>query len=287
LRILVTGATGFVGRTLVPLLLARGHAVVAVGRRGPVVEDGLQWREADLTSPDWERVLPETADAVVALAQSRRYREFPEGARDVFTVNVDAVSRLLDWARRTGVGRFVLGSSGNVYGPAAPSPVSEDTPLDPGDHYARTRVMAEGLLRSYAPPLRGVAIRFFTIYGPGQTGMLVPDIISRVRDGRPVVLAGGTGPRLSPLFVEDAAAALTALVETEASGFSVYDSAGPTIVTLRDLATIIGEVLGRAPVFEDASGTARGVFSRATALHAQFPGLVRTDLRAGIRLTCG
>ena len=62
------------------------------------------------------------------LAQSPRYRDFPEGALDVFEVNVGSTQRLLDWACRQGVKRFIYASSGGVYGHGE-APFEEDVPI--------------------------------------------------------------------------------------------------------------------------------------------------------------
>src|SRR5215213_4375742 len=102
-RLLVTGVTGFTGSALVRALAERGETVYALHRPGGAPLErlkGVELVEQDLSSPLGEG-LPEV-DAVVHLAQSRRYREFPEGAADVFEVNASATARLLDWARLVG-----------------------------------------------------------------------------------------------------------------------------------------------------------------------------------------
>ena len=83
-------------------------------------------------------------------------------------MNVRSTQLLLDYACRVGTGRFVLASSGSVYG-GSPSPLREDAPRLPLDAYARSKSEAETLLEQ-APPGLGCALRLFAPYRPGQTG---------------------------------------------------------------------------------------------------------------------
>jgi len=125
-RILVTGGTGFIGRHLIAELRKR-HEIVALTRSEPPedVLDGVDWREQDLRDP--LRGFPDRVDGIVHLAQSPRYKEFPDGAEDVYAVNVQSTFRLLEWARTASASSFILVSTGGLY-PFSDEPVSEDGP---------------------------------------------------------------------------------------------------------------------------------------------------------------
>ena len=165
MKILVSGATGFVASHLIPALVAAGHDVVAVGHeRARIAGDGAapSWI---LAAPDWP-ALPDV-DAVVHLAQANV--PFPDGADALFAVNVAATQRLLEHARRTGARRFVLASSGSVYG-ASPAPLTETSPLAAHDFYSATKVAAERLTQAYESHLETAILRLFVPYGPGRCG---------------------------------------------------------------------------------------------------------------------
>src|SRR3954469_3026719 len=100
MRVPVTGANGFIGSHLLPELTAR-QEVIALTRSGPPpeAEPLVDWVVQDLAEPLMERKLPARIDAVVHLAQSARYKEFPDGAADVYAVNVHSTFQLLEWAR--------------------------------------------------------------------------------------------------------------------------------------------------------------------------------------------
>jgi len=245
-RILVPGADGLIGSALVDALAGTADVYALSRRPTPAVDDLAHLVPCDLARPGFTESLPEGVDTVVHLAQSRRYREFPEGAPDVFAVNVASTAALLDWARRTGVARFVLGSSGGIQRLRADRDVDEASPLD---FYLASKQAAELLSAAYGAALTVVVLRFFFVYGPAQRpSMLLPRLVRSVALGDPVVLEGEDGMRCNPLHVDDAVRAISraALLDAGAS----MDVAGPDTWSLRRIAERIGAGLGRTPVFK-------------------------------------
>jgi UDP-glucose 4-epimerase len=245
---LVTGATGFLGQALLPRLADRGK-VFALHRSGssPTDASGVTWIEQDLSEP-LSDALPTELDAVVHLAQSDRYADFPAGAVDVFEVNANSTVRLLDYARQAGAGTFVLTSTGAVYAPGD-RPVGEDDTPAPPNFYAASKLAAEEAAVAFRGLLRTHVLRPFFIYGAGQQdGRFLPGIVARVRAGTPVSLAGTDGIRLNPIHVDDAADVV--LRSLELAEPATLNMAGPEPVSIREIAEIVGEVLGCEPTFE-------------------------------------
>jgi len=247
MTVVVTGGTGFLGAAVIELLGARGDEVVALVRPGaaPADSPGVRWVEQDLAAP-LGAALPERADAVVHLAQSRRYREFPEGVLDVQAVNVTMTVELLDYARRAGAQTFVYASSGAIYA-SGPEPVRETDMPRPGNFYAASKLAGELAVEPFRALLRAHILRFFFIYGPGQRNMFIPGVLGRIRDGGDVTLAGDDGIRVNPVYVGDAARAVSATLELAEP--ATLNIAGPDVVSLRQIAQTGGRLLGREPSF--------------------------------------
>jgi UDP-glucose 4-epimerase len=244
---LVTGATGFVGHALLPRLAERDE-VVALGRRAPNTTENVSWVPQDLTNALDESALPERVDAVIHLAQSERYRDFPDGAGDMMEVNVAATVRLLDYCHRAGGTSFVLASTGAIYSPG-PRPVSEEDPPRPADFYAASKLAAEQIATPYRALLRVQIVRPFFVYGPGQqAGRFIPGLLARIGAGEPVRLAGDDGIRLNPIYIDDAVELLLRVLELETS--ETLNMAGPGVHSIREIAEMIAAEAGANPSFD-------------------------------------
>jgi nucleoside-diphosphate-sugar epimerase len=251
MRVLISGAAGFVGPRLVERLAER-HEVVALSHR-PVTgapRVGVRRIVVDLNGPLDLTRLPETVDAVVHLAQANV--PFPEQANALFTVNAGGAQQLLDYARRAGAQTFVTASSGDVYGERM-GPCHEDDLLQPGSFYGVTKYASELMVRAYAPYLRPCILRLFQPYGPGQQNRLVPRLAERIGQGQVVFLNEGDHPRVSPTYVDDVVTAFERAIEGTAP--ITANVAGDERVSFRELAEAIGRVLDRPVRFEPSGRT--------------------------------
>lgn len=246
--VLVTGASGFIGAVLARRLEARSLTVIRAVR----TVRGAGEIALDLSWPGGV-VFPESVEAVAHLAQSRAYRQFPEDSTEMFDVNVAGTFALLQAAARTGVRRFCLVSSGTVYEPFE-GPLIETAAIAPRSFLGASKAAAEIVARPFGTLMDVSILRLFTPYGPGQVGRMVPDLIGRIRDGRAVTLAGGEGGlRFAPTYVDDVCDTIAASLAEGWTG--VLNVATPEVLDLRRAASIIGEVIGRVPVFEAGPGS--------------------------------
>lgn len=286
MRVLVTGATGFVAAHLVPVLASRGDTVFALGHHGTGLErfapiDGVRTVVADLRVRDVAAVLPEAIDAVVHLAQANV--PFPDGAADLWEVNAGSTARLLEWARRAGAHAFVLASTGSVYG-TGDRPWREGDPTAGDGAYPATKVAAERILAAYAPYMATVALRLFAPYGPGQRARMVPGIVGRVRNGTPVSLREGGRPRVNPIYIDDLVGVVSDA--TQLTGDHVINVGGDEVLSIAEIASHAGAALGVAPVFEEAPGTTGGdTVGDVTRMAQVFgPGRAKTSFAEGVAL---
>jgi UDP-glucose 4-epimerase len=245
-RIVLTGATGFIGSHLVPSLADR-HEVIAIVRDEEVDVPGATCVYHDLREPLTAARLPSAVDAVVHLAQSRRYREFPAGAEDVFSLNVRATFELLDYARAAGAERFVFTSTGGVYGHGEEEFV-EDDDVNPINFYLASKHAAETLIGPYTSELHAIVLRPFFVYGPGQGPMLVSSLARRVLAGEPVTIDGDPGIRVNPLYVDDAVAVLERSLVHD--GSLLCNVAGEEVVDLTGLVGRVARIANVSPIVE-------------------------------------
>jgi UDP-glucose 4-epimerase len=281
-RLLVTGATGFVGRRLIEHLAGR-HELYAVARRPPPVAlaESATWIEHDLRAFDAE-ALPSRIDGVIHLAQSPHYRDFPDGAPDVFAVNVASTFGLLEYARQARARAFVLASTGGVYDYRR-HPIREaDEEPRPTTFYFRSKRCAELAAEAYAELFAVIVFRFFFVYGPGQTRMLIPTLIDKVASGQEVVVDGDPGLRINPIHVDDAVRAFAPALEAGIS--STINVAGTECVTITELVLSIAELLRRAPLLGNNEAQPPGDLVADIDRLGELLGVVpRISLRDGLR----
>jgi len=251
-NIVITGATGLLGSYLLPLLTA-DNDVWAISQNPPEGDSSVSWIRYDLSGElDGLRDhLPEQIDAVVHLAQSPHFREFPQRAGHVFQVNVASTQFLLQEAAERGCRHFVNASTGGVYDSAA-TPFVEDDVRVTGKtigFYPASKQCGELLVNAYGGLFNVVNLRFFFIYGRGQSeSMLIPRLVHSVQNGLPITLQGNDGLSLNPVHASDASKAVIAALELE--GTHSLNVAGEDVVTLRKVGELIGISLGKTPEFD-------------------------------------
>ncbi len=282
--ILVTGANGLLGRATLTWL-GPARRVYALTRKPPrqplppnatVLVHDLQRRD--------DPPLPEAPDTIIHLAQSPRYHEFPDGATEVFDVNAGSTQRLLDWGYRNGVRRFIYASTGGLYGHGEHA-FREDAPVGGGaalGHYFVSKRCGELLAQSYAQQMIVIVLRLFFAYGPGQSKtMLMSRLIDRVIHRQSIVLQGQHGFRLNPIYASDAAAAIGTAASLEES--ETINVAGMQVVTLREIATTIGDLVGRAPQFETRPGEPAKHLIGCTDKMQHLLGTPKVGIKVGLR----
>ncbi len=251
-NILLTGANGLLGSYLVPLLSDANH-VWAISRQNQSSgNSNVTWIACDL-SESLECIndlLPEKIDAVIHLAQSSFFRDFPQRAQHIFDVNVSSTMFLLEQARLRNCKSFINASSGSVY--ANSTNVLKESNLFISDNnydlYPASKLCSELLVNSYRSLFNIVNLRFFFIYGRGQDeSMLIPRLINSVKRGNQITLQGNDGLLLNPVHASDAAMAVKRALDL--NGAHTFNIAGNEIFSLRKVGDIIGDILGIEPVF--------------------------------------
>lgn len=282
MKLLVTGATGLLGDYFIRVNRNQNRITALVRETPQRPIPGVIYIKWDLTTAVEEDLPHGQFDAVVHLAQSRKHRDFPLSADETLRTNLFSTGTLLEFARKQKIPRFVLASTGGLYAPLMHA-LEESDPLEAPMNlslYFATKLGAEALVGAYRTLLHVSVMRIFFMYGTGQdTGQLIPRLIDSVKEGRPILLGGHDGFRLNPIHVTDAANSLLTMLRSPVAG--VFNVAGSEVVSLRELCNVIGEVVGREPVFEHVAA-GRDLVADISELGA-LGVLPSTSLRTGLR----
>jgi len=252
MKVLVTGATGFAGRALVPALLAAGWDVRATGRNAanPPQFDSptFNFVPADLAKFNEWPALVEGMDAVVHLAaRAHVMHDSSTNPLAAFrSANVIPTTQLARAAARAGVGQFLYISSIKVNGEGkGESPYSEADAPEPEDAYGLSKLEAERALRlqSAEHGLPATILRPPLIYGPGVKGNF-RRLLLLLKRGLPLPFANAHNRR-SLLFVGNFCSAVVAALERPARGERVYLLSDGEDVSVADLIGRMARALGR------------------------------------------
>jgi NADH dehydrogenase len=258
-RIFVTGATGFVGRAVVPALRARGYAVRCLVRRGSELDlrgmEAIERVEGDVLSPDTLERGMAGCDTVVHLVGI--IRENQATLTTFERVHAQGTIDVLEAAAATGVRRYLhMSALGTRPGARA--------------RYHQSKWAAEEAVR--ASPIPWTIFRPSIIYGRGDQFInLFAGLVRRY----PVVPVLGSGrQRLQPVAVEHVAEGFARAVELGATVKHAYDVGGPDAVSMVRLLDLIGVALGRGRVRK--VHVPLGVVRPATRLLHRLPGFPLT-----------
>jgi UDP-glucose 4-epimerase len=244
-RVLVTGASGFLGRAAVAALADSGYSVRASVRRlpAPAFSRGVEVvRHADFAQAvDW-RPLLEGIDTVIHLAGITR-----SGSRaEVYDrVNRQATAQLANAAAKAGIGHFIFISSIRAQsGPAADHALTEHDAPAPTDERGRSKLAAEEAVRASGVPF--TILRLVPVYGPGMTGGL--GLLLRAAASRlPLPIKDFTNRR-SLLGIDNFIAALKFVLSSPSTRGEVYVVADPGIPpAVCDVIVTLRQALGRRP----------------------------------------
>lgn len=249
LKLLVTGASGFVGGRLVEMAQEAGHATFGIGRRRLDRDD---YASVDLgrTSVDDLPGLPWQPDAVIhCAARATPYAPRRDYDRD----NVTATRTVVEWCRRLGSPRLVHVSSSSVlYRDGDQLDLTEESPVGPtfANDYARTKAESEAVVRAYDGSW--VIARPRAVFGPGDT-VLFPRIIAAAKAGRVPRLTGRAEPAVGDLvYVDNLADHLLQLAARPGLG-GVYHLTNAEPVEIQALLLEVIDRLGLQPPTREVS----------------------------------
>ncbi len=255
LKVLVTGADGFIGSHVTEALVRQGANVTALALYNSFDSHG--WlddtdsaikRELNLVRGDvrdgaFVNRLVKGHAVVFHLAALIAIPYSYSAAQSYVDTNITGTLHILEAARQWGTERVVQTSTSEVYGTAQTMPISESHPLQGQSPYSASKIgadmMAEAYARSFGVPV--VTLRPFNTFGPRQSERaIVPALIRQVLDPNcPEIMVGDTTPVRDLTFVEDTAAAFLAAGSANLEYGTAYNAGSQRSVTIAELLELI------------------------------------------------
>jgi nucleoside-diphosphate-sugar epimerase len=261
MRVVVTGAAGFIGSHLVEALVERGDEVTGIDCFFPYYDpdrkrdniyhalsnDQFKLVEEDLNACDLQALI-DGADVIYHLAGQPGVRSSWGREFDIYlSQNVLSTQKLLETAKESSTRRFVLASSSSVYGQAEHFPTRESDSPRPVSPYGVTKLAAERLCYLYGEAfgVDTICLRYFTIFGPRQRpDMAFSRFVAATLDSRPLTIIGDGRQSRDFTYVADAVAATIAAGERGTAG-RIYNVAGGCQATVLGVVEVLESLIGR------------------------------------------
>ena len=257
MKILVTGAAGFVGSHMVEKLVADGHDVRAMIHYNSAnnwgwleesqVKKSIEVVAGDIRDYDSVFAAVKGVDTIFHLAALIGIPYSYVSPMAYIKTNIEGTYNILQSARTLETSNILITSTSETYGSAQYIPMDEFHPMVGQSPYSASKIGADNLavsyFRSFATPVK--IVRPFNIYGPRQSARaIIPSIITQILDGKKEIKLGNTSPTRDFTFVKDTIAGFLAISKNEKfNGEYVNIGMGEEISVL-DLVNLISELIG-------------------------------------------
>jgi UDP-glucuronate 4-epimerase len=266
MKVLITGAAGFIGSHLSERLLDDGLMVVGLDNfddfydpqikrqniKGCLKNKNFQLVEADIRdSAAMDKTVGGGVEIIVHLAARAGVRPSIEKPLLYADVNINGTMVLLEAAKKHKVNKFIFGSSSSVYGNNKKVPFSEDDNVDfPISPYAATKKAGELICHTYHH-LYGISItplRFFTVYGPRQRpDLAIHKFAKLIEQGKPIPVYGDGSMMRDFTYIDDIIDGIVAAMN-KCTGFSIYNLGESRPISVNDLIAEIEKALSKKAV---------------------------------------
>jgi UDP-glucuronate 4-epimerase len=303
----ITGGAGFIGSNLVRTLISQNPSIsiTVIDNFDPFyssdikklnIKDfegrpGFQLLKSDLATTSGKQLselIKDPVDVIVHLAAKAGVRPSIEDPVGYQQANVIGLQNMLDFAREKNIRQFVFASSSSVYGVNDHYPWKEDEQLMPISPYASTKLSGEMLGHVYHKlfGIRFLALRFFTVYGPGQRpDLAIHKFTKAILKNKPITMYGDGSTSRDYTFVNDTVQGIIGAINYDKSDFEVVNLGNNYTVSLKELISAIEDTVGKKAVIEqypDQPGDVPKTFADVHKAKKLFNYNPQTQLKEGL-----
>ena len=307
MKILVTGADGFIGSHLTEELVRRGHSVRAfvhynsfnswgwLDHSPKELRDNLDVFAGDIRDPHGVHQAMKGCDTVMHLAALIAIPYSYHSPDTYVDTNIKGTLNILQAVRELGVCKLIHTSTSEVYGTACFVPITEEHPLQGQSPYSATKIAADQLAMSFycsfATPV--AIIRPFNTYGPRQSARaVIPTVITQIAAGHRKIRLGALHPTRDFNYVMDTVEGFIAVAESAKTIGEVVNSGSNHEISIGDTVNLIAEIMGAEIEIETDQARLRPEKSEVERLWAENAKIERltgfkprTTLRKGLEKT--
>jgi UDP-glucuronate 4-epimerase len=264
MKILITGAAGFIGSHTCESLIKNGNSIIGVDNFDPFYSSKLKelnleqlnqnnnfrFYKADIRD---DKVLNQIfssnqVDVVIHLAAKAGVRPSIEYISEYFDVIINGTVSLLESMRKNGIKKMVFASSSSIYGNNQKVPFSEDDRVDnPISPYASTKKSGELLCHVYSHLYNFdiTCLRFFTVYGPRQRpDLAIHKFTKLIQENKPIPFYGDGSSSRDYTYIEDIVNGISCALN-HLEGYKIYNLGESKVITLKKLVEVIETILGK------------------------------------------
>jgi len=232
-KILITGATGFIGTNLIPQLI-KNHKIVGISKNKIKSSKNFISSNIDITNKNLK--IKNKFTDIIHMAAHSDITYCNLNPTKCYELNVKSTQKMLEVARKKD-SNFIFLSSWHAYGNPIKQPIVEDSLCNPSTHYASSKRMSEILCETYAKTY-GLDIqvaRLFSVYGPkSPKSSLIFNIIDQIINNSKIIL-GNTYPKRDFIFISDVIMGLIKILNSKKKGFQIYNLGSGKSISIEDL----------------------------------------------------
>ena len=272
MRIVVTGGAGFIGSHLVTALLKQNAEVICIDNfdsfyprsikesniKNHFLSNKYTFIEEDILNSEilFAKLSSKKVDAIIHMAAKAGVRPSIENPNEYRKVNAEGTLQMLGLAKKLNIKKFIFASSSSVYGENPNVPWKEsDIDLMPISPYATSKIEAESIGKMYCN-LHGInfiALRFFTVYGPGQRpDLAIHKFFKNIIEEKPIPVYGDGSTSRDYTYIDDIISGIIGALNLSLnpSIFEIYNLGNSNTIKLSELISLIENVIGKKAIIE-------------------------------------